>query len=241
MNFKYLFFILCTFVFVSCGNKKADDTTKKIKVACIGNSITYGHGIDDRENNSYPAVLGKMLGDGYEVHNFGKSGRTLLNKGNRPYMKEKEYKEALKFEPDIVIIKLGTNDSKGKNIIYKVEFEKDLKSMVKSFERLKSKPEIYLCYPAKVYGLRTSIDEPDNVINDSIISNEIIPMIKNVAQKNNLKVIDLYTATSNMPENFPDLIHPNENGAEAIAKEVYKSITGKEFVNTDIKEEQALN
>ena len=63
---------------------------KVIKVACVGNSITQGVGVKDQKKDSYPAVLGRLLGDGYEVHNFGFSGRTLLNKGDRPYMQIKQ-------------------------------------------------------------------------------------------------------------------------------------------------------
>lgn len=33
-----------------------------IKVACVGNSITYGAGISNREKNSYPAQLQYYLG-----------------------------------------------------------------------------------------------------------------------------------------------------------------------------------
>ena len=63
----------------------------RIKVACIGNSITYGYGLPDRATQSYPVQLQKMLGESYQVENFGKSGATLLNKGHRPYMQQDEY------------------------------------------------------------------------------------------------------------------------------------------------------
>ena len=77
---------------------------KKIKVACVGNSITYGYTLPDRETNAYPAKLQKMLGDDYVVGNFGKSGATLLNKGHRPYMQQEEYHKAIDFAGDIVVI-----------------------------------------------------------------------------------------------------------------------------------------
>ena len=72
--------LLCLFIVFS-----ATIQAQKIKVACVGNSVTYGHGIENREKNSYPAQLQRMLGNGYEVANFGKSGATLLRKGHRPY------------------------------------------------------------------------------------------------------------------------------------------------------------
>lgn len=208
-----LFFLMC------CYDAQAQENLKK--VACVGNSITFGAGIGNRDKDSYPAVLGQMLGDGYEVRNFGFSARTVLNRGDNPYMKEQMFREALAFQPDIVVIKLGTNDSKAHNWKYGREFEKDLETMVAAFQRLASHPELYLCYPAKVYSLRYGI-------NDSVIVNGIIPVIRRVAQRRNIRIIDAHQATDGMRQNFTDDVHPNEAGAIVLAKTVYKALTGKE-------------
>mgnify|MGYP000922013054 FL=1 len=189
-----------------------------VRVACIGNSITFGAGIRNRSRDSYPSVLARMLGDNYWVKNFGVSARTMLNKGDHPYMNEPAYKNALAFNPNIVVIKLGTNDSKSFNWKYKADFMKDAQTMINAFKGLPSQPKIYLCYPSKAYLTGDGI-------NDDIISKEIIPMIKKLAKKNNLSVIDLHTAMDGMPELFPDRIHPNEKGAQVMAKAVYQSIS----------------
>ena len=189
-----------------------------VRVACIGNSITFGAGIRNRSRDSYPSVLARMLGDSYWVKNFGVSARTMLNKGDHPYMNEPAYKNALAFNPNIVVIKLGTNDSKSFNWKYKADFMKDAQTMIDAFKGLPSQPKIYLCYPSKAYLTGDGI-------NDDIISKEIIPMIKKLAKKNNLSVIDLHTAMDGMPELFPDRIHPNEKGAQVMAKAVYQSIS----------------
>ena len=188
-----------------------------VRVACIGNSITFGAGIKNRSRDSYPSVLARMLGDSYWVKNFGVSARTMLNKGDHPYMNEPAYKNALAFNPNIVVIKLGTNDSKSFNWKYKADFMKDAQNMITAFKGLPSQPKIYLCYPSKAYLTGDGI-------NDDIISKEIIPMIKKLAKKNDLSVIDLHTAMDGMPELFPDRIHPNEKGAQVMAKAVYQSI-----------------
>ena len=189
-----------------------------VRVACIGNSITFGAGIRNRSRDSYPSVLARMLGDNYWVKNFGVSARTMLNKGDHPYMNEPAYKNALAFNPNIVVIKLGTNDSKSFNWKYKADFMKDAQTMIDAFKVLPSQPKIYLCYPSKAYLTGDGI-------NDDIISKEIIPMIKKLAKKNDLSVIDLHTAMDGMPELFPDRIHPNEKGAQVMAKAVYQSIS----------------
>ena len=189
-----------------------------VRVACIGNSITFGAGIKNRSRDSYPSVLARMLGDNYWVKNFGVSARTMLNKGDHPYMNEPAYKNALAFNPNIVVLKLGTNDSKSFNWKYKADFMKDAQNMINAFKGLPSQPKIYLCYPSKAYLTGDGI-------NDDIISKEIIPMIKKLAKKNDLSVIDLHTAMDGMPELFPDRIHPNEKGAQVMAKAVYQSIS----------------
>ncbi len=127
---------------------------KVIKIACIGNSITYGVGTRNPAKDSYPAVLGQMLGDGYEVRNFGVSARTMLMKGDHPYMKEERYRQALAYNPDIVTIKLGTNDTKPQNWRYKSDFKKDMETMIRTIRALPSKPEIYLCYPIPAYAVQ---------------------------------------------------------------------------------------
>jgi len=209
---KYL--VLMSFLLIAFFVQSANDT---IKVACIGNSITYGSGIKDRNTDSYPAVLGRLLGENYQVFNFGLGGRTLLNKGDRPYMKEKTYQQSLDFLPNIVIIKLGTNDTKPYNWKYESEFIQDLTTMVNSYKQLPSKPKIYLCYPAKAYFAEWGI-------NDTTIINGVIPYVKAVAKKTKSRIIDLHKATSDMPENFPDKIHPNEAGARIMAEVIYRKI-----------------
>lgn len=188
-----------------------------IRVACMGNSITYGAGIRYQARDGYPAVLGRLLGEDYWVGNFGQSGSTLLGKANRPYIKEEAYREALDFCPDIVVLKLGTNDSKPKNWKYKADFANDLQAMIDTLKQLPSHPKIYLCYPAKAYKDNFEISEQN-------IVNEVIPIIRKVAKKNRLETIDLHTAMDGMPENFPDGIHPNEKGAEEMAKIIYRHL-----------------
>ena len=186
-----------------------------IRVACIGNSITDGYGVDMATAYGYPAMLQKKLGEGYWVKNFGLSGRTMLNKGDMPYMNEVAWKDAQAFKPDVVVIKLGTNDSKGHNWKHGAEFKNDLEQMIKA---LQPKPVIYLCTPIKA-------EKPSWDISDSIIVNEIIPIQKAVAKKYGLKVIDLHTLFEGGEElMLPDGIHPNGKGAERMAQIIFEAL-----------------
>ena len=187
------------------------------KVACIGNSITFGAGIANPDSLSYPAQLGKLLGDKWQVKNFGVSGSTMLRHGNKPYWKQTAMNNAISYNPDMVVIKLGTNDSKNFNWKFKDEFEQNYLDMIDTLQALPSHPRILICFPVPAYGNQWAI-------NDSVIFNEIIPIVKQVALKRNLTTIDLYTALSNFPHLFPDKIHPNYLGAALIAFTVSKSI-----------------
>ena len=200
-----------------------------IKVACIGNSITDGHGIDLAPANGYPAQLQRMLGQDYWVKNFGVSARTMLNKGDYPYMNEMAWRDALAFKPDIVIIKLGTNDSKPENWKYGSEFKQDLQQMITTLrpdlaQPVKKKgkkkgaaeqsagPKIYLCTPIPAFKSTWNIS-------DEVIVNNIIPIQQEVAQQYGLQVIDLHTLFANDGDKMlDDGIHPDGKGARRMAE-----------------------
>ncbi len=132
---------------------------EKVKVACVGDSITYGAGVEGREKNCYPAVLGGILGDKYDVRNFGVNGATLLKKGDGPWWKTGAFKSATEFVPDIVIIKLGSNDTKPQNWKHKDEFEADYKALIEHFKGLASKPKIYVALPVPALKENFGINE----------------------------------------------------------------------------------
>ncbi|HZH36509.1 MAG TPA: GDSL-type esterase/lipase family protein [Flavisolibacter sp.] len=187
----------------------------KIKVACVGNSITEGVGV--AKGKTYPDQLQALLGDKYEVRNFGISGRTLLKKGDYPYWNEARYTEALEWQPDMVIIKLGTNDSKPQNWKWKNEFRKDYIAFINSFKSAANKPAIYVCTPIPVFEDRWGITE-------SIVRNKIIPNAKKAARKTGGKVIDLYTPFIGKKDLTLDGVHPNAEGYTLLAGEVYKGL-----------------
>ncbi|MGX1930890.1 GDSL-type esterase/lipase family protein [Flagellimonas sp. 2504JD4-2] len=219
MKMYSLLFAL-TIVLLGCqGEKKVQTQENKVaKIACVGNSITYGAGMDDRENNAYPTQLQNMLGDAYEVRNFGVSARTLLKKGDHPYWETSEYKEALDYGADMVFIKLGTNDTKKQNRIYFDEFESDYKSLISAFKERNEKARIVLLLPVPSYlNDSTSIWNP-------IIKNEITPMTQQVAYDLNLETIDLYQLFVDNPGLLPDKIHPSSLGATLIAKRAYEAV-----------------
>lgn len=191
---------------------------KELRIACVGDSITQGSGA--APGKSYPSQLQELLGEGWVVGNFGVSGRTLLRKGDFPYWKEEAYQKALGFNPDAVIIMLGTNDTKPQNWVHKAEFEADYRDLVESFQAYKPAPRIYICRPVPVPG------EGNFGINEAAIQ-EQMPILAKLAAELKAGTIDMYAALEGKPQLQPDRVHPNTEGAGEMAKAAAKVLTGK--------------
>ncbi|MBP5365395.1 MAG: hypothetical protein J6Y82_05680 [Bacteroidales bacterium] len=206
------FVLVLALALTACATKNDN-----VKVACIGDSITEGYAIEYQSVNSYPAQLAKQLGKGYEVMNFGRCSTTMMTDGDVPYWSVSEYANAMTYDANIVVIKLGTNDSK----TYQWnadKFRQSYQSMIDTLLAKKPQPQIKLCTPVPAYSHAWEIS-------DSVIVGSVIPIVNDLAARNNLQVIDLYTPMSGHPELFvEDGIHPNEDGAKAIAEIVAKTI-----------------
>lgn len=187
-----------------------------IRVACVGDSITFGSGVEERERNAYPAVLGRMLGDGYEVRNFGVGGATAQKGGDKPYWTLDAFKDSAAFKPHIVVIKLGTNDSKPQNWHGTESYQIDLQALVTEFRKSPTKPQVFLCTPVPVYKDAFGIRE-------SVVRDDIVPTVRKVAERTETPVIDLYSALTDAAD-FPDGVHPNAAGAKKIAEAVAEGL-----------------
>ena len=201
-----------------------------IRVACVGDSITYGAGIKFRSIDSYPAQLGRMLGDKWQVRNFGVSGATMLKNGDKPYWSQQAIGDAMAYNPNVVIIKLGTNDTKPQNWKFKSEFVSDYVDMIDRLRELPAEPRIWICAPVPAYQERWGIS-------DERIKDEVLPLVEKVGQKRDVPIIDLYKPLSGKPEMFPDQIHPNAEGAYYMAKEIYAALTGEQITGDYTKPE----
>ena len=194
---------------------------EKIKVACIGNSVTYGMTHKNPAETSYPTQLQQMLGGEYEVRNFGHSGATLLRKGHRPYINLPEYTAALEFAPDIAIIHLGLNDTDPRNWPnYRDEFYGDYMNIIEALREKNSNVEIYVCQMSPIFNWHRRFKSGTR---DWYW--QIQEVIEDIAENGGIELIDLSRYLYNRPDLMPDALHPNEQGAEIIAKQVYSAIT----------------
>jgi lysophospholipase L1-like esterase len=191
-------------------------TARPIRITCVGASdvsspTPYG-------TPNWPDYITPMLGYEYTVINCGASGTTMIKVGNSPYWNTQQYTDGLNSSPDIVIIMLGSNDSKPYNWIYQTNYMHDYETMINQYRNLPSHPRIYLNTLLTVYG-PGSYD-----ITDPIVTGQLCPIIKQIAFDVGLPVIDVNAATKNMPQNFPDNVHPDIAGAKVVAQTVFNGL-----------------
>lgn len=202
-------------------NTKAGEA---IKVACVGDSLTYGYLSSSPATKSYPARLQELLGDGYVVENFGRNSATLLNGTDMAYTDQAQYQASLQSNPDIVIIMLGTNDSKAKYWEQggRERFAADAKALVQTYQNLPSNPEVIFATSPACFFLSA------NDIRGNIIETEIVPMQRQLAEENGWKTIDMYGLTADRDFFYnADGVHLSDTGYYYEAECMYFAVTGE--------------
>ncbi len=180
-----------------------------VRVALVGDSIT--------SDTEYPSDLGVLLGANYTVENFGVGRTTVSLDFNKPYMNQSAFQKAQNFNPDIVVVMLGTNDAYLSDQ-QRSNFVNDYRSLIASFQSLPSNPKIYIAVPPPVFNNTMGLPA-------TVLDREVIPLVNQTANDLRLPTIDIHTPLLDNPEDFQDGVHPNPEGSQVIASEVYDAIT----------------
>lgn len=221
----------------------ASYTVEPVRIACIGGSVTKGTGLGDPAKESYPVQLAAFLqANGYplaDVRNFGQGGAGVLNRGSNPFCDTEQYGDALVFDPDVLVVLLGTNDCRKEywgndpslslrvreNILAsfadeeaadaivhgELEFERDLEDLVEVFGRMPAQPQIFLCTPVPLF-------HSNGWLNQEVLQSEVAPRIRRVAEKKGLQLVELLDSSLvQRPDLFPDGVHPSAAGAAEVA------------------------
>lgn len=198
------------------------------KVACVGNSITYGYGIESwPDQTSYPHHLQGMLrGDvpSDTVENFGVSGLTVRKDDQASYWKGYRFTPAIEFAADTVIIELGTNDSKSyttwntpaQDAAVDSAITADFEALIDTFQ-VKSKPHVFICLAPYVNNIEWNIL-------DTAVVKRVNPAILRAGLEKGVNVIDLhsrFSALENPSWYLEDMVHPSVEGAKHLAEIVY--------------------
>ncbi len=180
----------------------------KTHIACVGDSIT--------ELTNYPNYLSQRIGENYVVKNFGVCGSTVSFDSESPYRYTSAYRDVALFQPDIVLIMLGTNDAAIDLEGHRGTFSQDYQTLIRNFQSLPSKPKIWIVLPPPVFSEILGI-------NADAFNNEVIPAIKQTSKKADLPLIDVFSALQS-PRFFFDGVHPNEGGAKIIAEVIHQAL-----------------
>ena len=209
--------------------KPSETEENVVKIACAGDSITFGTGIKNgRHTYSYPARLAAKLGEGYKVSNFGRSGYCVSKASDKSYWKTTEYKDFLGMKADIVVIMFGTNDMRTDRwlgsdvtggVALKDTYVDDYCALIESYRAVNPDVKVYIMIPPAL-NTAEGADRPRERM-----PKEVIPRIKEVAEKTGAELIELYPMFENKAELFADTLHPKTEGAEMIAEKVYQAIS----------------
>jgi acyl-CoA thioesterase I len=180
------------------------------KVACIGDSITYGYELP--ADKSYPSELKRLLGAASDVRNYGRNGATALKRGDNPFWNMDLFQMSTTFRPTVAVIMLGTNDSKPNNwTTLSGEFEGDYVKLVQHYQGLGATVYVGIPPPAQAHGDYWQIDK-------------VVPKVRNVIMTTGAIPIDVNKAMTGVPHLFMDDVHPNATGAAFLARVIYDAI-----------------
>ena len=194
--------------------EKAD--MKKRRIACIGDSITFGAGVmKTRKKDAWTCVWNRMLGHDFQVLNYGVSGATLQKEGDFPYHQVGFLKRLYKSQPELILLMLGTNDAKPYNWNEK-RFIREYEVLLRDLMETGWMHRLVLMTPPKAFpDEKTGITGYD--IDPGPIEGSIRQSVHSLGERYGLQVIDLFALTEDHPEYFDDGVHPNTEGNRVIA------------------------
>ena len=190
-----------------------------VKIACIGDSITWGFTLLNPWKQSYPAILQEKLGDGYEVRNFGYNDAAARFDADTPYVTKRVYRESLEWAPDIVLLMLGTNDTKTRNWDPEI-FRRDYRRIIDSYRSLPSRPRVILIAPIRIFTL---MGIPILGVRPDTMEEGVRPAIRETAEAEGLELVDLYDLFSDTTY-CRDGVHPQRTGARMLADAIHERI-----------------
>ncbi len=197
----------------------------QIKVALVGDSVTYGHSIKNWPVNNYPALLSDALGEKYCVKSYGVSGSTVQPDGDQPYNITKAYEWSHEYEADIIVLMLGSNDSKPENWKGAEKFKAEYVDLLDSYAESENTPVILLCTPPTAYFPEGVTEGLSNYDVQPFIIEEIADIVTDVAKEKGYTLININDLTEDRRDLFgKDNVHPNNEGAKEIASAVYEYI-----------------
>jgi sialate O-acetylesterase len=218
-------FLSAMFLFALTGQRAM--AKAPVRIACVGDSITWGVGLPNRHTQVYAALLQKRLGKAYRVLDCGHPGATALKHiaADHPswmasYWQVSQFKRATAFKPNIVIIMLGTNDSNPCNRrLVRKDFTRDYSDLVRHFQKLSTHPRIFICLPPSLENGTVKGPYP------AIPAHGVVARIVRIVHSMHLKSINIFHALAGRWNLFiRDRVHPNVQGQAIMAGIIYHAL-----------------
>lgn len=188
----------------------------RVRIAAVGDSNTYGAGalLQGRKRRSYPAQLEQLLGDGYQVLNYGVNRCTLQQEGDWPYDATPFAEESLRARADVVLIMLGSDDARGDNW-NPARYESQLADFALRYRSRGA--TVFLLTPPVAYENRGGVSA-------RTIEEEVAPIVRRVASALNVELIDVFEITARSTTSHPDGIHLDARASGIVAEAVAEAL-----------------
>jgi acyl-CoA thioesterase I len=221
MSTNRLKLVLClifgVFLFSCTSKYPLQDDLSSHRIACVGDSITYGYKLVDPGKSSYPAKLSRMAKNNWKVNNFGVNGATVISKGDIPYIAQKQFAALKRTAPDVVVIMLGTNDLKNHNWDFIDNFISDYVKLINDIKMLASHPSIVVCsVPPILVNYSNGLNAERQL--------QVNALIREAADLAGARFLDVNSIFSTDKKYFIDGVHPSSRGTSLIASIVYNEI-----------------
>lgn len=195
----------------------------KRTIACVGDSITFGAAVvHTRKRDAWPYLLGRKLDRDTQVLNPGVCAATASDSADFPYRKNGFL--SLACTAELALVMLGANDSKPYNWD-PARYEQGLRDILDELRQ--SGARVVLLLPPKAFPVDGVVGYD---IQDEVIRDGVLPILRSTAEELSLPVIDLYGFTQTRPEYFDDGVHPNRAGNRALAEYVFRCLRSLRLV-----------
>lgn len=202
------------------------------RVACLGDSITFGAQVADREHNAYPAQLGVLLGEAFEVRNFGVGGATLLRRADRPFMATERFANALAWRPHVAVVILGTNDScqneRRDCWQHHDDLAADARALIAALQGARADVRVVLCSPPPMFPAKNGLasERAADLRARAPRLRQVAATARAVAAAMpNVEYLELGRTLRS--RDVTDGVHTSPFGAERIARRVAEAIAGE--------------
>ena len=186
-------------------------TVRTLRWAAIGGSVA---------NAGYPARVGIRL-PADSVISFAFNGGTVLKSGDSSYWTSGKLAQVFAFQPDIVSIQMGGNDSKPVNWGDSGNFERDYRALIDTLSSMPSQPRIIVVYPTPVWK-NEAAPQSSNLLRGSVIGGSILSHVRKVARDRSADTVDLYTPLLARQNLFTDSINPSTAGSDTLGRRVFE-------------------